>query len=81
MTHLSSEWAGRIRRSIKQWFQNRLQECVHCSQCSGAVTPWDSHCPICGQQDPARLSPSAGVYLVLGFVLLAVVVSSIILIF
>jgi hypothetical protein len=76
MTHLSSELAGRIRGSIKQWFHSRMHECVHCCQCGGAITPWDSCCQVCGQKDPARLSASAAVYLVVGFVLLAIVLSS-----
>ena len=78
MTHLSSEFAGRIRSSVKQWFQNRMQECVHCRQCKGAVTPWDPYCPNCGQTDPVRIASSAVAYLVIGFVLLTVVLSSLI---
>jgi hypothetical protein len=81
MTHSRLEWAGRIRTAVPQWFQRRLDECVHCRQCESVVTPWESYCPNCGQGDPARLSPSAAVYLVLGFALLAIVVSSLILIF
>ncbi len=81
MTHLSFELAGRIRGSVKQWFDSRMHECVHCCQCDAAVTPWDSYCQICGQKDPARHSASAAVYLVLGFVLLATVLSFLILVF
>jgi hypothetical protein len=81
MTHLSFELAGRIRDVIKQWLLRRMHECVHCCQCEGAVTPWDSFCPICGQRNPARLSSSAAVYLVLGFVMLAIVVPALILAF
>ncbi len=81
MTHLSSELAGRIRGSIKQWFHSRMYEFVHCCQCGGAVRPRDSYCQICGQKDPARLSASAAVYLVLGFGLLAIFLSFLILVF
>ena len=73
MTHLSSDLAGRIRGSIKEWYHSRMHECVHCCQCGGAVTPWDTYCQVCGQKDPARLTPSAAMYLVLGFVLAAIV--------
>jgi hypothetical protein len=76
MNHLSSELTGRMRASIKQWFQKRLQECVRCCHCDGTVTPWDSHCPVCGQKDPVRVSKSAVVYLLFGFVLLAAVLSA-----
>ena len=76
MTHLSFELVGRIRNSIKKWFHNRMHEWAHCRQCEGVVKPWDSFCPICGQRNPARLSASAAVYLVLGFALLALVLSS-----
>jgi hypothetical protein len=75
MTHLGSELAGRVRGSIKQWFHSRMHECVHCCQCGGAVTPLDSCCQVCGQKDPSRLTASAAMYLVLGFVLLTIVLS------
>jgi hypothetical protein len=73
MTYLSSDLAGRVRAFIMQWFHSRRHECVHCCQCGGAVTPWDSCCQVCDQKDPARLSASAAMYLVLGFVLAAIV--------
>jgi uncharacterized OB-fold protein len=69
MTH--SELAGRIRGSVKQWLHDRLQECLHCSECGAAVTPWDSHCPQCGQENPARVSASAAIGLVIGTLCLA----------
>jgi hypothetical protein len=67
--------------SIKQWFHERLHECVRCCECESAVTPWDSHCPTCGQENPARVSASAAAYLVLGFVFLAFILSFLILAF
>ena len=79
MTRLSCALAGRIRGSIQQWFRSRMYECVHCWQCDGDVTPWDTCCPICGQRNPVRLSPSAGVSLVLGFLVLAIVLSALVL--
>lgn len=78
MTHSSSELAGRIRSSVKEWFHCRMQECVRCCECGGAVSPWDSHCPTCGQENPARVSASAVVFLVLGFALLSLTLSSLI---
>jgi hypothetical protein len=65
--------AGRLRTTAVQWWHNRLQECLHCRECKGPVTPWDSTCPTCGQHDPARLSVSAVVSLVLGLFLLAAI--------
>jgi hypothetical protein len=75
MTHW--ELAGRAGASARQWFHERLEECVHCRECNGAVTPWDLRCPHCGQEHPAKVSTSAAVYLVIGasclvFVLLLV---------
>ena len=81
MTHLNYKLAGRIRSSIKRWFHSRMHECVRCRHCEGAVRPWDSYCPTCGQSDPAKLAASAVVYLVLGFVFLAMVLSYLILAF
>jgi len=73
MKKSNSELVGRVRTSIKQWFHDRLRECVRCCDCESAVTPWDSHCPSCGLENPARVSASAVVYLVLGFVLLTMI--------
>jgi hypothetical protein len=70
MTHSSFDIAGRILSSLKRWFHSRTQECIRCSECENAVTPWASHCPTCGQANPARVSASAGIYLAVGFVLL-----------
>ncbi len=75
MSDASCKSVGPIRSSVKQWYQNRRQECVHCWQCGGAVTPWETHCPNCGQMDPVRISKSAVVYLVLAFVLLTAALS------
>jgi predicted amidophosphoribosyltransferase len=75
----SSAWLCRIRSSTKQWFTDRLRESVHCSECESAVTPWDSHCPNCGQESPARVSASVAVYMVLGFVFLAGILSFLVL--
>lgn len=81
MTHLSLELAGRVRGSVIDWAHRRQHESVHCFQCEGLVTPWDSCCPHCGQRDPARLSASAGLYVSLGLVMLAMVVSLLIVVF
>ena len=70
MTHSDQDAVVRIVSSMKHWFQNRIQECTHCSECMNAIRPWASYCPICGQANPARMSATAGIYLVLGFVLL-----------
>jgi len=74
MTHLSSEMAGRIRGSVKQWWQCRMHECRHCCQCDCLVTASDSFCPNCGQRNPARLALSAVLYPVFGIGLTAAAV-------
>ena len=66
MTHSSYEITGRILSALKHWFHSRMRECVRCIQCENAVTPWASHCPTCGQKNPARVSGSAGIYLAIG---------------
>ncbi|REK15741.1 MAG: hypothetical protein DWQ37_07950 [Planctomycetota bacterium] len=71
--HPSSPPAGRTRASIKQWLHERIEECVHCCECERSVSPWDTHCPNCGQESPARVSPSAAVYLVVAFAVLTIV--------
>ena len=81
MTSQSAALTARVRGAVERWLYNRWQECIHCRECKGTVTPWDAHCPTCGQQDPARLSVSAVVYLLLAFVLLAAVLSIVVWIF
>jgi hypothetical protein len=41
---------------------NRLQECVHCRECQSEITPFVTHCPKCGQPDPAKVSATAALY-------------------
>ena len=81
MTHTIYKIAGRIFSSIKRWLRSRMQECIRCSECENAVSPWASHCPTCGQANPARVSATAGVYLALGIVLLTVILSSLTIVF
>jgi hypothetical protein len=75
MIRSSGAIARRATDSIKRWFHSRLQECRRCSQCEGEITPWASYCPTCGQANPAKVSASAGVYLTLGIVSLALVLT------
>ncbi len=75
MPHLSLALTGRVSSSIKRWLDSRKQEFVHCCECGGTISPWDSHCPTCGQADPSRVPASVGVYLVLAFIFLALIVS------
>jgi hypothetical protein len=75
MAQLSARLAGYVRDSIAHWFQNRMQECVRCTGCESTVFPFASSCPKCGQPNPAQVSMSAVVCLVLGFMFLAVVLS------
>jgi hypothetical protein len=70
MTHSRSGISDRIVRSSKHWLHRRLQEFTHCSECDRAINPCASHCPTCGQANPARVSSSVGIFLTLGIVLL-----------
>jgi len=71
MTLRHSELAGQIRGTVKQWFECRKYECVHCYQCDSVVHPSDAYCPNCGQHNPARLAASAMVIPIAAMVLLA----------
>ena len=68
MTHSTSDLPARVRVSIVRWIQSRMQECTRCRECETEITPFASHCPKCGQANPARVSTSAVVYLAIGFV-------------
>jgi hypothetical protein len=81
MSHSSCKSAGFIRGSVKRWLQNWVQEYGRCPQCDGPVSPRDSCCPICGQSDPVKIPVSTVVYLVLGFLLLTGVLSSLVWVF
>jgi hypothetical protein len=70
MSHLSPGLPGRRHSSIVEWFQTRIQECVHCTECQNVIIPFTSHCPKCGQANPAKVSISAALYLALGFAFL-----------
>jgi hypothetical protein len=70
MSHLSFGFVGGWRDAIVQWIQARIQECVHCAECQSKVMPFASHCPNCGQANPAKVSTSAALCLAVGFVFL-----------
>ena len=70
MPHISFGFVGGWRNAIVRWLQARVQECGHCAQCQGKVMPFASHCPNCGQANPAKVSTSAALYLAVGLVLL-----------
>jgi hypothetical protein len=71
MAHLSFGFVGSWRRAIVRWIQARIHECAHCAECQSRVMPFASHCPNCGQANPAKLLTSAAFYLAAGFVFLA----------
>ena len=75
MNHSKSQLPGHSRRSIVRWFQTRMHECVHCSECQNVIFPLTSYCPRCGQVNPAKVSISAAVYLALGFAFLTFTLS------
>lgn len=81
MLHACLDRTGHFWQLCKQWCCDRRQEMVHCFACGGSVGPWTTHCPACGQVDPSRLPKSLGIYLPLGFGLLAVIVSLLIVAF
>jgi len=62
MTCSSSGLLYRVRNTARHWMHNRLQECVHCRECQSEITPFVSHCPKCGQPDPAKVSATAALY-------------------
>jgi uncharacterized OB-fold protein len=70
---MSQHSSSRVRHWVERWFTRRIEECVHCSDCGHAVTPWTSRCQHCGQANPAKVSLSAAVVLAIGFVLLATI--------
>jgi uncharacterized paraquat-inducible protein A len=70
MSHTRSGLPRRSHGSVMRWLRGRMQECVQCSDCQSSIAPFTSHCPNCGQANPAKVSVSAAVYLVLGFALL-----------
>lgn len=78
MTGAVSEVFQRVRCFIGHSIHHHAEKCFHCCECEKAVSPWDPYCPHCGQADPSRVSKTAVVYLVIGFVLVALVLSSII---
>jgi hypothetical protein len=72
MTHTGFSLVVRVRDSVGHWFQDRKQECVHCTGCDSVVFPFFSYCPKCGQASPTRVSTSAAICLVLGVSVLAI---------
>ena len=77
----SAEWAGGAWRSFRRWLLARQREWVHCCACGGRVTPWTPCCPTCGQADPSRVPASVGIYLTLGFALLAAIFCALVYVF
>jgi hypothetical protein len=75
MSQPNSGLAQRVRSSVEDWIRNQLRESVRCRGCRSEVTPFESHCPKCGQANPAKVSTIAVVYLAIAFVILAVVLS------
>jgi hypothetical protein len=69
---------GRVGRSIQRWFNARREECVHCRECGNEVSLVASHCPSCGQANPAKVSLSAAVYLAIAFAAAALALSCLI---
>jgi hypothetical protein len=62
MTSSSSGLWWRVRSRVEQWVHSRLDECVHCRECDSEVKPFASHCPKCGQANPAKVSATAAIY-------------------
>jgi hypothetical protein len=62
MTHSSSGLWFRVRNCVEQWVHSRLQECIHCRECDSEIKPFVTHCPTCGQANPAKVSATAAIY-------------------
>jgi len=75
MAYSSSGSWRRVGHSIELWCKARTQECVRCRECGSDVTLLASHCPSCGQANPAKVSLSAAVYLTIGFALVTLAIS------
>ena len=61
MTDSSSGLMYRVRTSVEQWMHNRWQECIHCRECDSQIKPFATHCPTCGQANPAKVSATAAI--------------------
>ena len=72
MTCSSPGFLYRVRDCARQWFHSRWQECVHCRECGSEITPFASHCPKCGQANPAKVSATAVIYPAIVSVLLLI---------
>ena len=70
MTESSAGISGRLRESITVWVKQRKEECTHCRECGGGVSPFDSRCPNCGQGSPSKVSLAGAVCVVLGIIFL-----------
>ena len=75
MKQSGSLFFDRFRTSVQRWLQNRWQECIQCNECQAPIAPFAALCPVCGQAKPAKVSTYAGVYLAIGCVALAGIVS------
>jgi len=77
MAHSSSGLFFRVRNSVEQWMHSRLQECIHCRECGSEITPFATHCPTCGQANPAKVSATGIVYpaIVAGFLLISMLMA------
>jgi uncharacterized OB-fold protein len=80
-SHSRSGLPDRIRSSVRHWFQDRLQESIHCAGCDSVIFPFVSYCPKCGQANPTTVSVSVAVYLVIAFVFLAIILSFLTIVF
>jgi uncharacterized OB-fold protein len=73
MNQHTSTAVDRFRDKMDHWFNTRIGECVHCRQCGANVSPWDDVCPTCGSGAPAKVSSSAGIVLVVAFLVLLLI--------
>jgi hypothetical protein len=55
-----------------------MEECIHCRECGNEVSLVASHCPSCGQSNPAKVSLSAAVCLTVGVAAVTVALSCLI---
>ncbi|TWT37609.1 hypothetical protein KOR34_25630 [Posidoniimonas corsicana] len=72
MGNAQAGWKSRARAAATRWSQLRQEECTTCRGCGQRVMPLDQYCNHCGQSDPAKVSLSAAVCVVLVIGLLAI---------
>lgn len=76
MSRWISDLGRRLGRSAVAMMSAWRRQGTHCHACEQEVAPLTAFCPRCGEQDPARVAPSAPALLCLATLTLAVIGSA-----